>query len=90
MENCEDLTKLILELFTALYAKDDRIKPSLENRSYSSINEENVNRLERDFLVEELGDALFNLGGAKVRGSIGFLIAFLGHLEFFFFFLKKY
>lgn len=93
MENCEDLTRHILEFFTALYAKDNQIKPSLENLSYSSINEENVNQLESDLLVKEFGDALFNLGGAKAWGSDSFLMVFLSisgtSWKEIFFFLKN-
>lgn len=78
-ENRKDIINHIKEFFVKLYSKEEWGRPSLDDLQSSSIGPEKASWLEREFVVEEVNDAVFYLGKDKAPGPNGFPIAFFQH-----------
>lgn len=73
LENRDNITKLIIDLFEKLYSKKDWKCPSLENLEFATIGEERAAWLERGFEEDEVKAAVFDFGGIRRQGRKAFL-----------------
>lgn len=72
----EDISHTIEDHFTALYKKEERERPLLNNLAFKSIGAENADWLERPFEEEEVRQAVFHSCGDKAPWPDGFPLAF--------------
>lgn len=58
----------IVDFFSSLYSGEYRFWPRLDNLTFTGLNEERAGWLEREFEVDEIKQAVFNLGSLGPGG----------------------
>lgn len=76
LESRETIIRHIKDLFVRLYTKEDWNRPHLDNLAFTALREESVTWLERELDEDEVRAVVFDLGGDKAPGSVGFSIIF--------------
>jgi hypothetical protein len=72
-EDIDEIKMMTTDFFKTLYNKDDNVEPDEVLHLFQhKISDDMNNELCKDFIVEETGDALFQIGPMKAPGTDGY------------------